>query len=254
MRRCLFGLGLLLPLFFGCSAENIVAGEEKTKAEQLESSLPAWCPSVCERLGACPQGSGCDCEGDVCDCVGIDENCEEQCNKSFERFVDAGEFCADVGQRLKACIDSLSCEDLSGSDPCRPTDAENRACPDPHDGDDETPPSAVGGPVISGPSGSTPMQDNPGSSAGANPVTCTASSGSGGGAPDGGGAQVTCEEERANCSNGHVYSWICSQDSQGQRACACLVDSQATASFVPNSSDCPLLAQVNTGCAWALTQ
>lgn len=251
MRRCLFGWGLLFPLFLGCSAENIVAGEEKTKAEQLESSLPAWCPSICERLRACPV-NGCECDGDVCDCVGIDDGCEKQCPLAFARYTDAGEFCATVGQRIKGCIDGLTCDDLTGKDPCRATDDEMRACPDPNE-EDETPPSASGGPVTSS-AGSAPIGDNPGTYANANPVTCAASSGSGGGSPQDGGAQVTCEEERANCSNGHVYSWICSQDSQGQRACACLVDSQATASFVPNSADCPLLAQVNTGCAWALTQ
>ena len=43
-------LGLLLPLLLGCSGQNVVAGDEKTKAEQLEASVPSWCESTCSRL------------------------------------------------------------------------------------------------------------------------------------------------------------------------------------------------------------
>jgi hypothetical protein len=244
MRRCLFGLGLLLPLFLGCSGENIVAGKEKTKAQQLEEALPSWCHDICERFLACPQDASCYCNaGDVCNsCIAVDDGCEQQCAAWFARYTDAGETCAAIGQRVKTCVDGLACEDLGGEDPCRASDAEMNACPDPNDLDDDVSPTgdAGGGSV--------------GSSVHPNPVTCSDSSAAGGGAPEAGGAHVTCEEERGACSDGHVYSWICSEDSQGQRACACLVDSQATASFVPNSSDCPALSQVNAGCAWALTQ
>jgi hypothetical protein len=248
MRHCLFGLGLLLPLFLGCSAENIVAGEEKTKAEELESSLPSWCRSTCDRLQACPEDATCYCDaGEECDCVAVDDGCEQQCAATFAPYTGAGETCAAIGQRLKTCIDGIGCQELGGEDPCRISEAEERACPDPNDLDDEDDVAPTGS--SQGPSAGS----NPGSHVNANPVACTDSFASGGGVPEN-GARVTCEEERSGCSDGHVYSWICSQDSQGQRACACLVDSQATASFVPNSSDCPLLTQVNAGCAWALTQ
>lgn len=253
MRHVLLGLGLLLPLLSGCSGENVVAGEEQTKAEQLASELPSWCSSTCERLLACPESAGCDCNGDVCECSGVDAGCEKQCPLSFARYTHAGEFCASVGQRIQKCIDDMKCQDLKGEDWCKATAAENQACPEPNEFDGEDPPSAVGNPLpntgSAGPSGNSSS-----SSAGPNAVSCADSTAAGGGGPANGGAQVTCEEARSSCTDQRVYSWICSQDSQGQRACACLVDSRATASFVPNSADCPLLAQVNAGCGWALLQ
>lgn len=251
MRRCLFGLGLLLPLFLGCSGENVVAGEEKTKAQQLEAALTTWCPSTCERLRACPQSAACECTaGDECgSCVGVDEGCERQCAAAFEPYIDAGERCAAVGQRIKTCIDGLTCENLGGEDPCRASNAEKAACPDPNE-IEVSPPMASGGPITgTGGTGATL-----GPSSNFTPVTCPDSYGAGGGMPAAGGSFVSCEEGREGCNDGHAYSWICSQDSQGQRACACLLDSQAIASFVPISSECPTLAQVNAGCGWALTQ
>jgi len=248
MRRCLFGLGLLWPLFLGCSGENVVAGQEKTKAEQLESALATWCPSTCERLRACPASAGCECSvGDDCgSCVGIDEGCERQCAAAFEPYTNAGERCAAVGQRIKTCIDGLTCENLGGEDPCRASNAEMAACPDPNDVDDNPP--MIGDNPTAGTGGTGAI-----AAGGANPVSCSDSTASAGASPQTNGPKVTCEEGRAGCSNGHIYSWICSQDSQGQRACACLVDSLASASFVPASSECPTLVEVNAGCAWVLT-
>jgi hypothetical protein len=244
MRRFLFGFGLLLPLLGGCSAENIVAGEGQTQAEQLQSALPAWCERVCTRLLACPVGAACECNTSECDCVAVDENCERQCPLSFARFTTS-EACAAIGQRIKSCLDHIKCEQLGGSDPCPATAAERELCPEPSDG---PPPSDEDAPTGVGPSGTS---DGP--SVAATPVTCTDSLAAGGGMPDS-GAHVTCEESRSSCSDGHVYSWICAEDSQGQRACTCLVDTQATGGFVPNSSDCPPLSHLNSGCAWALTQ
>ena len=134
MRRCWIRLSLFLPLFLGCAGKNIVAGEEKTKAEQLESTLPSWCRSTCTRLLACP-AVPCACDGDVCsNCVGVDSGCEKQCPKSFAPYTNAGEACAAVGQRVKDCLDAIECADLSGPDPCPVTDAERALCPDPDDG------------------------------------------------------------------------------------------------------------------------
>lgn len=256
MRRSLYGFCLFLPLFLGCSGQNVVAGEEKTKAEQLESALPSWCQSTCTRLRACPaEPCQCDAAGDVCNCVGIDSGCEEQCQKSFDPYIDAGEACAAVGQRFKSCIDDLTCSDLGGDhNPCEITAAERTACPS--KGDSETPPTGVDdnsvGPSTGGTSGvySGPIA-TAGTAAGPNPVSCEGSYGSGGGAPVIGGSQVTCEEGRGACSDGHDYSWICARDSQGQRACSCLVDAHAKAGFEP-VTDCPDLAAVNAGCGWAL--
>jgi hypothetical protein len=249
MRGALYGLGLLLPLFWGCSGTHVVAGEEKTRAEQLESSLTSWCESTCKRLRACPAPDDCDCSGDVCNCVGVDEGCEEQCPAAFERYTGAGEECAAAGQRIQRCIDDITCNQLNGQDPCKPTAAEKDACPEPDDSD--TPPS--GGPngggdtatgSTGGSTGTSPTVGNP-------LVHCTDSYGSGGGAPEAGGAHVSCEEGRSGCSDGHEYSWICSVDSQGQRACSCLVDGVASNGFQP-AAECPDLTAVNAGCGWYL--
>jgi hypothetical protein len=244
MLRRLLGFGSLLLLFGGCSAENVVAGDEKTEAEQLESSLPTWCPRVCSRLRACPQDQPCECNGDVCDCIGVDENCERQCPTTFARFTTS-EACAAIGQRVKNCIDHMTCDQLGGPDPCPTTPAEREFCPEPNDGDQSS------GDEPTSPTG--PNGSSAGPSVNASPATCTDSFSAGGGMPGNGGAYVTCEEGRDTCNDGHVYEWICAQDSQGQRACTCLVDAQATGGFVPSSSECPPLSQVNAGCAWALT-
>lgn len=250
MRAALYGLGLWLPLFWGCSGAHVVAGEEKTKAEQLESGLPSWCESTCKRLRACPAPDSCDCNGDVCDCVGVDDGCEEQCPASFERYTGAGEDCAAVGQRIQRCIDDITCSQLNGQDPCKATAAERDACPEESDVDD-VPPSAGpngGGDTGSGSSGGSngvsPTVDNP-------LVRCTDAYGSGGGSPAPSAPHVTCEEGRSGCSDGHEYSWICSVDSQGQRACSCLVDGVASNGFQP-AAECPELAAVNAGCGWYL--
>jgi len=250
MRRCLYGLSLLLPLLVGCAGKNVVAGEEKTKAEQLESALPSWCQSTCTRLRACETSAPCQCdaESDVCNsCVGVDENCEAQCKAYLAPFTGAGEMCAVIGERMEHCVDGLTCGDLGGQDPCVPSAAEKAACPDPNEIDDSPPSGSVGD--SAGPSeGGAPST---GSYAGTNPVSCTDSYGAGGGQPASGSSQVTCEEGRANCTDGHEYSWICARDSQGQRACSCLVDAHATAGFEP-VMDCPDLSAVNVGCGWSL--
>lgn len=248
MRGALYGLGLLLPLFLGCSGAHVVAGEEKTKAEQLESALPSWCPSTCERLRACPAPASCDCDGDVCDCVGIDDGCEEQCTALLGRYTGAGEDCAAVGQRIQRCIDGISCSELNGQDPCEATAAEREACPEA----DETDTSSSGGPNGGGDTGSGPSAGGGVAPTVDNPlVSCDGAYGSGGGAPVGGGSHITCEEGRGGCSDGHEYSWICSVDSQGQRACSCLVDGIASNGFQP-LADCPDLSAVNAGCGWYL--
>jgi hypothetical protein len=249
MHRTLFGLSLFLPLFLGCAGKNVVAGEEKTKAEQLEAALPSWCGSVCARLRACPESTGCDCSGDTCSCSGVDEGCEAQCPAAFARYTNAGEACAVIGQRVKDCFDAVKCSQLSGSDPCPVTPAERAACPD-ADQVDDTPPSSTGSNGAGSSDGGSPTTD---SYANTNPVSCTDSYGAGGGQPATGSSQVTCEEGRRGCSSGHEYSWICARDSLGQRACSCLVDAHATAGFEP-SMDCPDLSAVNAGCGWSLLQ
>jgi len=247
-----------------------VAGEEKTKAEQLEAALPTWCHTTCERFLACPGSTDCDCSGDVCECAGVDSGCEEQCPQSFAPFTEGGEACAVIGQRVKDCFDAVDCAELSGKNPCPVTAAERALCPDlnsdtytgsPSAGGDIAVPMVVGGTTSTGGSSSIGTAGTAaggyygtaGTAASANPVSCEGSYGTGGGEPGNGGSHVTCEEGRAGCSDGHDYSWICVRDSQGQRACSCLIDAHATAGFEP-VMDCPDLSAVNAGCGWALLQ
>ena len=270
MRRYL--LGLLLPAFMGCSGQNVVAGEEKSKAEQLAASVPSWCQSTCSRFLACSEQKPCECNGDVCDCLGVDENCPRQCQASMAAYTNAGEACAVIGERLKKCIDGATCDDLGQNDPCPITDAERAACPDPTQPSDEPTDTgssygyagsanigdgfSSGGAVSYAGSANIPTAGTSyGGSAptGGPTVTCGDSYGAGGGQPADGSSQVICEEGRDSCSDGHAYSWVCAADSQGRRACSCFVDSQVTGAFAPGAS-CPLPNQVNVGCGWNLAQ
>jgi hypothetical protein len=265
MRRRLIGWSLFVPLFLGCSGAHVVAGEEKTKAEELESALPSWCHSTCTRLLACPQGTGCDCSGDVCHCSGVDAGCEEQCPKAFAPYTNGDEACAVIGQRVKDCYDAVRCSDLNGPNPCPVSEAERALCPDMNGNGEDLPtavgsggtssgsgPSAAGGTNLTAGTASTGGSYGTGGAA-AYPVSCEGSYGAGGGAPASGSSQVTCEEGRTDCTDGHDYSWICARDSQGQRACSCLIDGHTTAGFEP-VMDCPDLSAVNAGCGWAMLQ
>jgi len=263
MRRCV--LGLILPLFLGCAGKNTVAGQDKTKAEQLESSLPSWCQRTCTRLADCVSNTDCDCSGDVCDCTSVDDSCPSDCEKAFAGFT-TNEGCAAVGQRYMGCIDHATCADLDSSRACLPTDDEQDQCPNRDDSEtiDDVPPAAGGsvddggsstGGTTGGGTGSNPGNSGTAGSTNipAGPlVTC--GSGSGGGMAGGGPATsgVICDESRQNCSDGHNYSWICSRNGQGETACSCLVDSSVTGAFSPGQT-CPDTAAVNTGCHWNLS-
>lgn len=287
MQRVL-GLGLVLGLLWGCAGKNTVAGEDKTKAEQLEASLPSWCEKVCQRLGACGDTS-CDCSGDVCGCTSVDDSCPSDCKKEMARYTTGGDECAAVGERFKNCIDGLSCEEFGGKDACRVSDADKALCPD----DDESVPidSTAGGPVT-GPSpgsggqtgtstGTAGAPSTAGSSAsggassggassggasggdsasggasggatGAPVVQCQAGYGTAGspGAGTGDPTGVICEEGRDDCSDSRAYSWVCVRGSQGQLGCTCFVDSQVVGGFDPHSMSCPAIQTVNSGCGW----
>ena len=274
MRRYVFGL--LLPVLFGCSGQNVVAGEAQTKAEQLDASVPSWCDTTCSRLMDCSKSAPCDCGGDACDCVGVDANCPSQCKASFAAFTGS-EACAAIGERIKKCIDRASCTSLSQGNPCALTEAEHTMCPDPNQSSDvpsstgsngysyagsastggDSGPSASGGTVSYAGSANIPAAGTStgGAYAGPSgpPVTCPDSYGTGGGSPGSGGSHVICEEGRDGCSDGHAYSWICVESSQGEHACSCLVDSGVSGGFDPGAS-CPDVSQVNSGCGWNLTQ
>jgi hypothetical protein len=237
----------------GCSGQHVVGGDEKTKAEQLEASLPTWCQSICAELSACPED--CDCSGDSCSCTGVAEDCTQDCQEGFSRYTKTDE-CAAVIQRVQQCFDANGCAILSVPGLCGPTEADRAACPAIGDDVDE-PPQATPTPGGSsnGSAGSAAMPPS-GNTGGPNPtgapVTCQGAYGAGGGMPAAGSA-VTCEEGRDACSDGHGYSWICAVGSQGQTACSCLLDQQVVGAFDPGPG-CPTLAQVNAGCGWSLVE
>lgn len=140
---------LVLPAFLNCSGQNVVAGREKTKAEQLESSLPKWCQATCSKLQQCEEDAGCECSEDVCECTGVDDDCAEDCAEELSTWASGSDECAAIGERIKSCIDGLGCDALgaNGGD-CNPTAEERDACQKSGEVD---PPS--GGPGPSTPSG-----------------------------------------------------------------------------------------------------
>jgi len=241
--------GLLSSLFvvlLGCSGENVVAGQEKTKAEQLEASLPSWCQSICSRLTSCAENDDCACTGDDCVCASVDEDCPEECQKDMAGFAQGGDECAAIGQRFKDCLDDHGCEILSEEGLCPLTEAERATCPQVDGPGDDEPPMSVSGGSMPGTAGSSSGGPNyPGVI-----VSCQDSFGSGGGTPPS-GSHVTCEESRTSCTDGHAYSWICAVDSQSQSACSCLLDGRVVGAFEPTAA-CPDTAEINLGCGWRL--
>ncbi len=269
-------LGLLVGLSIGgCAGKNTVAGEDKTRAEELESSLPTWCQSTCERIDGCAV-AGCDCQGDVCNCSSGKPDCQADCERALGRFVN--DACVDAGEAFKRCIDTMTCDDFNGNGKCEIAAEDKRRCPEVDDsGDEETPPVSVGGGPVSGGGGAGPGPDpgtgatgntggngagpDPGPGSGAagstggavtgTSVNCGSGYGTGGGAPaEPASSAVICEEGRGQCSDGHEYSWICARGSEGQLGCTCFVDSQVTGGFDPQSTSCPTQATVNAGCSW----
>ena len=249
MRRRILGLCLPWLVLMGCSGQNVVAGDEKTKAEQLESSLPSWCQSTCVKLRACEADQDCGCSGDVCECsAGVDEDCDGACQDELTRWAQGGEECAAIGLRFQQCIDEAGCSLLDTTDRCSISEAEQATCPS-LDGSDSEPPSAGNG---SGPSGG-PNGGTSGPSLGPTPqplVTCQEGYGTGGGT---GQAQpeVICEEGHLACSDGHDHVVVCVRTSEGQTFCSCLLDEAVTGGFDP-AGVCPTTEQLNLGCGWNL--
>lgn len=270
---------LLLPLFVSCSGQNVVAGDEKTKPEQLAESLPEWCEQYCGTLNACNEGRPCDCAGDSCRCVGVDVvSCTAQCQKELRVYTLGAERCAELGQRFTGCLEKLSCEDLfrSAANDCEPTSSERAVCPDDGDEPSDEIPSQIGGStstagsasISHGTAGSAyglPGEGGAPSMGGSTSVGGSASTGGTGptpsvhckeshgldGPPNGG---VECDEGRLDCTDGHAYSWLCARGANLKLVCSCLVDAELTQGFEPNPGGCPTLSQVNAGCGFALQQ
>ncbi|HYQ14847.1 MAG TPA: hypothetical protein VEQ58_03790 [Polyangiaceae bacterium] len=282
MMKRLGTLGLLLGLLAACAGKNTVAGNDKTRAEQLDASLPTWCEQTCSRLSACSDPKTCDCAGDVCDCSDFSTACPDQCQQELARFTTGSDQCAAAGERFKKCIDAVSCDEIENTNGCKISEAEAKLCPD--DASDDEPPSggpvsgtagtassspgSAGGPTTGGAatagtsSGGAPGSGGSSASGGAAAggtgssgpsVRCASGYGTAGAAGTGGtppSSAVTCEEGAADCNDGHSYDWICVRGSQGQLGCTCFVDSQVTGSFDPGSDMCPSHDIVNVGCNW----
>jgi hypothetical protein len=282
MRRYLWTM--ILPMFLGCSGKNVVAGEEKTKAEQLRDGMASWCAKGCTRFHACddtPTGS-CDCADDVCDCDSFDlSECTEDCQQELNQFT-SDEHCAGVALQLQSCVDMSSCSALEEDWPsCYPSRADYNACKHVDDDPPETDfgssqPGGTAGSVngvggaygsggasstggnAPGPSGGTSSlggSSTTGGSASGPVVTCldATASGSAGSANMGGGAYVTCDETRGTCSDGHQYSWVCVDDAQGHDICSCFVDGTFVGALDPELS-CPSTSEVNSACGWRLEE
>jgi hypothetical protein len=254
--------------------------------------LPSWCQAACDRLRACEvdQGSECDCAGDQCSCEGVEADCEADCEEGLKNYSQS-EACAQTGRSFQSCFDSQTCAQLdSGDEPaCLPSRAERKACeelpgedtpPQGNNGEGGTgnidePPSAGGyygtaGSFVGGsggyggagaPSGgaysgggepSGGAYSTGGSSTTGPLVSCTQGSGSGGSGSGGAGAQVTCEETRGDCSDGHTYGWICVDDAAGHAWCSCFFDGNPTNAFTP-ALTCPSTSELNRACGWNLS-
>lgn len=283
MRR--YAWTLMVPMFLGCSGANVVSGEDQTEAEKLASDLPSWCEMTCERLRECIGGASedCSCSGDVCDCTTTPRTtaaCAADCEETLSEFSKTTEQCADVGRRYLQCIDTLSCADLESEPPCLPPREQLEACELDDDDDDVAPTSGVGGssgddpgaPSSSGGSISYAGSASSGyagtasggtgvagtSAGGSGPVgpvvTCSSGFGSAGAAGSANtptGPSVTCEEGRADCSDGHEYSWICVDDAAGHNWCSCFLDNNPVGAL-PSTGMCPSIDLINTSCGWNL--
>jgi hypothetical protein len=267
MRGYLFGL--LLPLALGCAGKNTVAGEEKSKSQQLEESLPTWCKTACVKLKGCEKEYPCDCGGDTCSCAGAGDDCEAECKQTLERYAKGGESCALVGQHLQQCVDRSTCTQIFSGNACAGSDEDEALCPT--ETETSSQPSGGGGYVdMMGSNGGYPIptagSSSGGSSsagdAGASSGGASASGGatgelavscssrfSGGPTPDNTSTNEICEGGSSDCTDGHEYRYLCARTSDGLSACSCLVDGDVTGAFDPGVN-CPTQAALNTGCHW----
>lgn len=225
MRKWVFLVGIASAAVVGCAFESTPPVDENDRQEaKLESSIGAWCDATCERLGEC---DGCACDGDVCDCVEIDEECPLDCRRELGEYLGHGEDCAGVGLEFMACVSGITCDELSDGDGCANRERRDDACGDRGDG---------GGP-------------HPSPAPGAR-VSCEA--GSGGGTAGGSGtAAFRCEETREECSDGARYHFVCS-GTQESATCNCFRDGEHTGSFEVAPATCPSVPDVNASCGWNL--
>jgi hypothetical protein len=263
-------LGLLLPLLAACAGKNTVAGDEKTKSEQLEESVPNWCAKACVKIESCAKQRPCDCSGDVCDCAGgAGYDCPSSCQQAMNEFMNKGETCAGAGLHFQSCIDAASCNELYTDGACYPTDPAEKVC---FPKDSAATPTDSGSSV--GYAGSASIDSGPssggasaygGASAGAfgGSVASGGTTGEGGaaaeavycssgfstGAAPGNTTNEICEGGELDCNDGHEYRYLCAHTSDGRSACSCFVDDKVTTAFDP-MGECPSRPALYAGCGW----
>lgn len=269
MRR--YVLGLLLPLLAACAGKNTVAGEEKTKAEQLQESVPDWCAKACLKFADCEKDRPCNCDGDVCDCR-VGNSCESDCHKAMAEFMNKGETCASAGLHFESCIDTSSCTELYTEGACTPTDPAEKLCypqdsaatptdvgsstayagSASYDGPSSGGASAAGGASNGASYGGSVASAGASASGGATgvPIVTCQSSFSSGAAP-GNTTNEICEGGALDCDDNHEYRYLCARTSDGQSACSCFVDDAVTGAFDPKGV-CPSSDALNAGCRWNL--
>ena len=241
MRGCgVFGLAL--PALLGCTGQHVVAGEEKTQAEQLAAELPEWCSDICQTIHECNGDQDCVCSGDVCDCGGVLDDCPENCLDDVLRWAQGSDECAAVGQRFIDCVEANACDVVPNGE-CEPSPAETDACPEPNrpiggnrGGDSTDPPSMVNGLPVG------PL------------VTCQGTDATGAvstGEP--GVTRLLCELGYVECSDEKDRRVLCVTTAQGPASCACQLDGVVTGAFDPGVV-CPSVAQQNIGCGWNLEE
>lgn len=270
MRRYVFGL--LLPLLAACAGKNTVAGDEKTKAEQLQESVPNWCAQACQKVEACAKDRPCDCSGESCDCsAGPGYDCESSCQQLMSEFMGKGETCAGAGLHFQTCIDAASCSDLQKETLCVPTDPAEKVC---YPKDSSATPSDTGSSsAYAGSANIGPSSGGAYGAGGASGGFVYGGTSASGGSPAEGGAPTSdvvscqegfssgpapgnttneiCEGGGLGCDDGHEYRYLCAHTSDGRSACSCFVDNTVTGAFDPNNV-CPTSAALNAGCGWNL--
>jgi len=223
----------------GCSSKHLVAGAYKSGPELLTESLPDWCQTFCDRRAACPEPD-------------VNSDCPSACEKELTKYA-ANDECAAIGERVKSCMDSFSCQQVLSTDYCDIPEADvDRCAPsDSFDSGDAPTPANVGG------SSSGPISGTAGSAAIGAVVSCSDSVTAGGvssagSAAGGSTGSIVCEQDLNDCTDGHGYHWICVRGSESQLGCSCFFDSAVTGGFTPDSDGCPSNAAVNAGCGWNL--
>jgi hypothetical protein len=221
---------------------------------------------MCGKYDSCRKAEPCDCSGEGCECASGPEECIESCTEDLTKFAQSPR-CVDIAVQVKACFEQSSCKQLLDHDnppDCFPSQ-QYESCSD-RGGDLEDPPvGGTAGSSSDGYAGSASTGGSPsvpgtaGSGAGGAPngpsVTCQAASGSGsaGSANSGGGAYVTCEETRGDCSDGHEYGYVCVDDAAGKDFCSCVLDGAPVGALDPVLT-CPSVSELNAACGWNLAQ